>query len=80
MAFNSDEMLAYFSENFGLDVDDIDDETLLFSDGYLDSFAIVDVVVYLESANSISINPSEVSLDNLDSIGRMASFVEAKTA
>ena len=80
MAFNREEMLAYFSENFGLEVDDIDDETLLFTDGYLDSFSIVEVVVYLETQAGITVNPSEVSLDNLDTVARIVSFVDAKTA
>ena len=80
MAFNRDQMLGYFSDNFGMEIDDIDDDTLLFTEGYLDSFSIVEVVVYLESTADISISPSEVNLENLDSIGRIVSFVEAKTA
>ena len=80
MAFNREQMLGYFSDNFGMDIDDIDDDTLLFTEGYLDSFSIVEVVVYLETTAEISINPSEVNLENLDSIGRMVSFIEAKTA
>ena len=80
MAFNREQMLGYFSDNFGMDIDDIDDDTLLFTEGYLDSFSIVEVVVYLETTAEISINPSEVNLENLDSIGRMISFIEAKTA
>ena len=80
MAFNREKMLAYFSEDFGVDVDDIDDETLLFTDGYLDSFSVVDLVTYIESSADISVDPSEVNLDNLDSVGRIISFVGAKTA
>ena len=80
MAFNREKLLAYFSEELGVDVDDIDDETLLFTDGYLDSFSVVDLVTYIESSADISVDPSEVNLDNLDSVGRIISFVGAKTA
>lgn len=80
MAFNREKMLAYFSEELGVDVDDINDETLLFTDGYLDSFSVVDLVTYIESSADISVDPSEVNLDNLDSVGRIISFVGAKTA
>jgi acyl carrier protein len=80
MTFNREKMLKYFSEELGVDVDDIDDDTLLFTDGYLDSFSIVDLVTYLESSADISIDPAEVNLDNFDTVGRIISFVSAKTA
>lgn len=79
MAFNREAMLTYLSDELGVDIEDINDDTLLFTDGYLDSFSVVDLVTYLESSANISINPSEVNLDNLDSVGRIIAFVDVKT-
>jgi acyl carrier protein len=79
MAFNREAMLKYLSDELGVDIEDINDDTLLFTDGYLDSFSVVDLVTYLESSANISINPSEVNLDNLDSVGRIITFVDVKT-
>ncbi len=79
MTFNREAMLTYLSDELGVDIEDINDDTLLFTDGYLDSFSVVDLVTYLESSANISISPSEVNLDNLDSVGRIITFVDVKT-
>ena len=79
MAFNREAMLTYLSDELGVEIEDINDDTLLFTDGYLDSFSVVDLVTYLESSANISISPSEVNLDNLDSVGRIVNFVDVKT-
>mgnify|MGYP003632336615 CR=1 FL=1 len=80
MAFNRDDMLGHFSEQFGVEAEEIGDDTLLFTDGYLDSFSIVELITYIESEADITIDPSEVNLDNLDTVGRILAFVQAKTA
>ena len=79
MTFNREAVLTYLSDELGVDIEDINDDTLLFTDGYLDSFSVVDLVTYLESSANISISPSEVNLDNLDSVGRIITFVDVKT-
>lgn len=74
----SDDMFSYISDQFGVDIEDIDDETGLFSEGILDSFSIVDLVLYIETSGGIKINPTEVNLDNLDSVAKILRYVEAK--
>jgi len=53
-------------------------DTLLFSTGVLDSFSLVDLIAYVEKEEGITINPTEVILDNFDSVDRIVRFVEKK--
>ena len=75
MALNRESLLNYFEEQMGLDTSDIEDDTLLFSSSVLDSFSLVDLMIFIEQEASIKIEPAEVTLDNLDSIERILRFV-----
>jgi acyl carrier protein len=62
----------------GLDTHEIDDETRLFSSGLLDSFSMVDLIFFIEENAKIRIKPTEVNLDNLDSIQRILNFTQVR--
>lgn len=69
--FIEDELLA--------DADiDIENDTSLFRDQLLDSLNLLSLISFLEKTFSIKISPSEVSIDNMDSIDHMAAFIEKK--
>lgn len=55
-------------------------DTLLFSTGLLDSFHLVELVSFIESAAGIKIKPMEVNLHNLDSVEKILDFISRKTA
>lgn len=55
-------------------VAELDDETPLFSSGLIDSFALVDLILLIERECRIRVGPTEVTLDNLDSIARILRF------
>jgi acyl carrier protein len=74
----SDDIFSYIDEQFGVDRDDVDEETGLLTEGILDSFSIVDLVLFIENSSGIKVNPSEVNLDNLDSVSKILSFVKSK--
>ncbi|MGI6459323.1 MAG: acyl carrier protein [Candidatus Hydrogenedentales bacterium] len=80
MALVRDALMDYICSTFGLDDDELDDNTVLFSDGLLDSFCMVSLISYVESEAGIRFRPTEVNLDNLDSVARILAFVERKTA
>ena len=74
MALSRDSLITYLNSKLGLDTTDVDDETLLFSTSLLDSFSMVDLIMFIEKEGAIKLSPTDVSLDNLDSIGRILRF------
>ena len=54
------------------------DETSFMENGILDSTGMLELISYVEQEFGISIDPSELVPDNLDSINNVAAFVEGK--
>ncbi len=77
---NSDSLKQYLAERMGLDMASLEDETPLFSSNLLDSFSMVDLIMFIEKESGVSLNPTDVSLDNLDSIERILRFVDTRRA
>ena len=65
----------YLVSQCGVDAADVNEDTLLFTTGVLDSFALVDLIVFLEGASGRRFKPTDVNLENLDSIKQMLSFL-----
>ena len=65
----------FLARNLGLKHAEIDSETPLFSSGLLDSFAMVELVAFVESHASVKVRARDVTLDNFDSIERIQKFV-----
>ena len=72
-------LLSYLRERIGVDVDELTDDTLLFSTGVLDSFSMVDLIMFIESETAVKMRPSDVRLDNLDSIQCILAYADAVT-
>jgi acyl carrier protein len=54
------------------------ESTPLLTGGILDSIATVKLVVFLEQQYNIDVQPHETVVDNLETIGQIASFVRSK--
>jgi acyl carrier protein len=66
-------------ENFYVsDPSEIRDDTLLVTTGVVDSTGILEVIGFLETEFGIRIDDLEMTPENLESIERMAAFVERK--
>lgn len=50
----------------------------LFTKGYVSSLQLLDLVVHLEEAFSVSIPHYEVSPENFETLGRLASYLRTK--
>ena len=50
----------------------------MFSSGLIDSFSLVTLMSFIENAGEVSIDPSDVTLDNFDSIERIIQFISRK--
>lgn len=63
----------------GEDADELTQTTSLITTGILDSMAILKLVLFLEEEFSISVHPQETTEENLDTIERIARFVQSKS-
>lgn len=70
----------FLEDDLGVDTADLEPDTLLFSSGIIDSFALVTLLTLLEAEGGIRINPVDVNLDNMDSMARMLAYVERARA
>lgn len=73
----SNDLKQFFRHELGLR-DEFADDALIFSTGVIDSFAMIELITFIEGRAGIKVAPMEVTLENLDSIDRILSFVAAK--
>lgn len=76
MGVSRADLIEFLSEELAVDVSDVVDSTLLFSSGMIDSFALVDLIFFLEEHGGFRVNALDVTLDNLDSVERILAFAE----
>ena len=72
---------AFLVDSFLLGDDDgfANDESLLDS-GIVDSTGVMEVVSFLEESFAITVDDDELVAENLDSVDRLAAFVQRKLA
>lgn len=52
--------------------------TSFISTGLIDSVSIVELITFVEQFWEISVDPSDLSIDNFDSMAAMAAYAERK--
>lgn len=80
MPLTRERIVEYLVTHHDLDGVQLEEEMALFSSHALDSFAMVDLMVFVEKEAGIRIRASEVTLDNLDSIAKILRFAAARAA
>lgn len=80
MALSAEKMIEFFETDLSIDTQDINEETLLFSSGIIDSFALVSIMTFVETEGGIRISPADVNLANFDSISRILDYVNRAQA
>jgi acyl carrier protein len=80
MALDRENLRRYLHEKQGLEPEDFEDDTLLFSSGLIGSFSMVDLIMFIEDTAGVRVHPVDVTLDNFDSIDRILAFVETRCA
>lgn len=78
MDLNREALVEYLEQKMGVDTADLKDDTPLFSSGIIDSFSMLDLIMFLETNGGFKIAPPEVTLDNLDSIQAILAFADEK--
>ena len=66
------------AKQLGRNASGVSDDDILPETGVLDSAAIIELVVWVETEVGIDIDQDELSLDNFGSIRRMTSFIAAR--
>ena len=75
------EIRSFIIENFLLGNDSgFDNTESLLESGVIDSTGIMHVISFLEERFGITIDDDDLVADNLESVARIASFVERKQA
>jgi acyl carrier protein len=80
VSISSAKIIEYMQQDLAVDTADIEVDTPLFSSGIIDSFALVDLIIFLEEQCNFRINAMDVNLDNMDSIKRMLDFTSRALA
>jgi len=75
MTLSKELLLEFVEEKLGVDAAEVDEDTPLFSSGIIDSASMVDLIVFVESEGNVKFGPDDITLDHLDSIGRILRFV-----
>jgi acyl carrier protein len=73
-------LAVLIAESYGLTRDEFDNSTALFSSRLLDSFALVELIAFIEQREGIKFKAASFRLDNFDTIERMIELVKAVKA
>jgi acyl carrier protein len=76
-----DHVRSYITENilFG-DSEHLKDEESLSGSGYIDSTGVIELVAFLEKSFNLRIEDDEIIPENLDTVARIAHYIDLKKA
>ncbi len=78
MALTKSDLLKHLEDHARDDLSEVTEDTELFSTGLIDSFAMIDLLLFLEKHTGSKLGPEDMDVDKLDTIGRILSFVERR--
>lgn len=76
----ADEVKRYIRTQLATDVPDIDLDRNLWTEGYLDSTAILELILWLEGTYNITIENEELTPENFATIRNIEEFVRRSSA
>ena len=79
MPLTHEHLLIHLERKFGLDVSQVKSDTPLFSSGLVDSFSLVDLILFIETSANLRMETLDVSFDNLDTIDRILNYVSSRS-
>ena len=80
MAVTYEGLANFLADELAVDPAEIAPTALLFSRGVIDSFSLVSLLTYLETAGGFMIAPADVNLENFDTIDRMLEYASRMAA
>ena len=75
MPLTFEKMKDYIVNELGAQDPSLAASTLLFSTGLIDSFALVSLMMFIENETGVLIAPTDVNLENFDSIARILAYL-----
>lgn len=75
MQLSAEKLTTFLVEKLGVDAAELTPQAALFSSSLLDSFSLVELMVYVEKQEKFRMKPTDVRLDNLDSIEKILAYV-----
>jgi acyl carrier protein len=79
VALTREALVQYLEGDLRVDLGGVDDNSPLFSSGIVDSFAIVELLLFLEKHTGSRLSPEDITLDHLDTIRQILDFAAART-
>jgi acyl carrier protein len=76
MTLSRNELMTYLSTSLHVDIQDLADDAPLFSAGRVDSFAVTDLILFVEESIGHRLPAPEVTMDNFDSIAAILALAE----
>jgi len=76
MNIKKEDLIEFIKDK--VDFDDLDEKTLLFSEGNLDSVSQLDLIAFIEDKTGVQVEQLDVTLENFDSIERILIFITKK--
>lgn len=77
MAIQRQAVVDFLNSKTRADLSGIGDDTPLFSTGMVDSFTMVDLLMWLQQQTGSRLGPEDISVENFDSVGRILAFAAA---
>ena len=75
----ADKVRSFITTNFYVaDPSRLEEETSLLDSGVIDSTGVLEVISFIEGEFGVEVADEEMRPDNLDSIGRIARFIQQK--
>jgi len=71
-----DQLKGFLEEELDIEAGDLELDTPLFSGGIIDSFSLVSLLKFVETTFELRVGPTDVNLENFDSLGRMVTYIE----
>ncbi len=71
-------LLKYINTEVSLIDDDLDSDTDLLLTGAVDSLGVIGITQWLEDEAGFSVEPTDVTLDNFQTVDRMLAYCRSK--
>ena len=73
-----EKLLTFITENYMVERDEVPLDQSLIDEGIIDSFGLIEIAGFLESAFSIVIKDEDMIRDNFGSVIKMIDFAERR--
>lgn len=79
MALTRQQLRDFLATKTRADLSKVGDDDELFSSGVIDSFAMVDLLTFLEKYTKTRLGFEDIDMDNVDSVSGILRFAASKT-